>query len=49
MGRPEAAASTLRVGLGWSTTDDEVDRFAAALAAVAARARAAFAPVARRA
>ncbi len=41
MGLPDAAGSTLRVGLGWSTTDDIVDRFVVALAGVVARARAA--------
>jgi cysteine desulfurase len=45
MGLPEAAGSTLRVGLGWSTTDDLVDRFVIALAGVVDRARAA-APIA---
>ncbi|HUD72850.1 MAG TPA: cysteine desulfurase family protein, partial [Dongiaceae bacterium] len=41
MGLADAAGSTLRVGLGWSTTDDTVDRFLIALAGVVARARAA--------
>lgn len=45
MGRGDAAGSTLRIGLGWSTTDGTIDRFVEALARVAARARAA-APVA---
>jgi cysteine desulfurase len=35
----EEARSAVRISLGWSTTDEEVERFLAALPAVVARAR----------
>ncbi|MCB1885030.1 MAG: aminotransferase class V-fold PLP-dependent enzyme, partial [Geminicoccaceae bacterium] len=34
---PEVAGCTIRVSLGWTTTEDEVERFAAAYLAVAER------------
>lgn len=45
MGRPDAAGSTIRIGLGPATGDAEIDAFVPILARVAAQARAA-APVA---
>lgn len=47
MGLADAAGSTLRIGLGWSTPEDALEPFVEALARVAARARSA-APVAVR-
>jgi cysteine desulfurase len=41
MGLDEAASTSIRVSLGATTTADEIDRFVAALATVAMRARAA--------
>jgi cysteine desulfurase len=39
--RPELARGTIRLSLGWASTEMDVERFAAAFASVMARMRAA--------